>query len=144
MVATVREFYTGWLTHWGEKLAQTDAKSTAEALDDILRLNASVVLYVSSSTCFHLLSFGSLFNTLFTLLLILFYHGLCALVTDGSWRYKFRVYSGADTESGASDFQPDMTSYDYVSTYKATCLLFDGIMLILQRAISFTFSELSY
>lgn len=44
-----REFYTGWLTHWGELLAQTDAASTALALDNVLHLNASVVLYVSSS-----------------------------------------------------------------------------------------------
>lgn len=71
------EFYTGWLTHWGEKLAQTDAKSTAEALDDILRLNASVVLY---------------------------------MVHGGT---NFGFYSGANTGSGASDFQPDITSYDY-------------------------------
>ncbi|KAG0588316.1 hypothetical protein KC19_2G233900 [Ceratodon purpureus] len=71
------EFYTGWLTHWGEKLAQTDAKSTAEALDDILRLNASVVLY---------------------------------MVHGGT---NFGFNSGANTGAGASDFQPDITSYDY-------------------------------
>lgn len=40
------EFYTGWLSHWGERLAQTDPKKTAEALDAILRLNASVVLHM--------------------------------------------------------------------------------------------------
>ena len=39
--------------HWGERLGQTDAKKTAKALDDILQLNASVVLYVSSSSCFN-------------------------------------------------------------------------------------------
>lgn len=42
-----REFYTGWLSHWGERLAHTDAQSTANALDSVLQLNASVVLYVS-------------------------------------------------------------------------------------------------
>ena len=42
-----REFYTGWLSHWGERLAHTDAQSTAKALDSVLQLNASVVLYVS-------------------------------------------------------------------------------------------------
>jgi beta-galactosidase len=40
------EFYTGWLTHWGERIAQTDAASTASDLDHVLSLNASVVLYV--------------------------------------------------------------------------------------------------
>ncbi|KAG0618989.1 hypothetical protein M758_4G107400 [Ceratodon purpureus] len=40
------EFYTGSMSHWGERLGQTDAKKTAKALDDILRLNASVVLYM--------------------------------------------------------------------------------------------------
>ncbi|XP_024391884.1 beta-galactosidase 17 isoform X2 [Physcomitrium patens] len=71
------EFYTGWLTHWGERLAQTDAKSTAVALDDILRLNASVVLY---------------------------------MVHGGT---NFGFWSGANTGAGPSDFQPDITSYDY-------------------------------
>lgn len=42
-----REFYTGWLSHWGERLAHTDAQTTAKALDAVLQLNASVVLYVS-------------------------------------------------------------------------------------------------
>ena len=41
-----REFYTGWLTHWGEKSAQTDAQFTARELQRILSQNASVVLYV--------------------------------------------------------------------------------------------------
>ena len=41
-----REFYTGWLTHWGEKNAETDANYTAAALEKILSRNGSVVLYV--------------------------------------------------------------------------------------------------
>lgn len=41
-----REFYTGWLTHWGEDIAHTDAKSTAAALRKILEKNGSAVLYV--------------------------------------------------------------------------------------------------
>lgn len=41
-----REFYTGWLTHWGENIARTDAKSTAAALGKILEKNGSAVLYV--------------------------------------------------------------------------------------------------
>ncbi|CAI9114339.1 OLC1v1015047C1 [Oldenlandia corymbosa var. corymbosa] len=40
------EFYTGWLTHWGEKIASTSATFTANSLEKILSLNASVVLYV--------------------------------------------------------------------------------------------------
>lgn len=43
-----REFYTGWLTHWGEKLAETSAEFTAAALEKILARNASAVLYVCS------------------------------------------------------------------------------------------------
>ncbi|KAI5413772.1 variant 2, Beta-galactosidase 17 [Lathyrus oleraceus] len=41
------EFYTGWLTHWGEKNAKTDADSTAAALEEILRKNGSAVLYMA-------------------------------------------------------------------------------------------------
>lgn len=48
----VSEFYTGWLTHWGEKIAQTDADSTAAALEEILRKNGSAVLYVCHNLCF--------------------------------------------------------------------------------------------
>ena len=46
MNACFREFYTGWLTHWGEKMAQTDADFTASALKKILAMNGSAVLYV--------------------------------------------------------------------------------------------------
>ncbi|KAI4355504.1 hypothetical protein L6164_004268 [Bauhinia variegata] len=41
------EFYTGWLTHWGEKIAKTDADFTAAALENILRKNGSAVLYMA-------------------------------------------------------------------------------------------------
>ncbi|CAL4902048.1 unnamed protein product [Urochloa decumbens] len=41
------EFYTGWLTHWGESIATTDATSTAKALKTILCRNASAVLYMA-------------------------------------------------------------------------------------------------
>ncbi|KAL1814359.1 hypothetical protein ACET3Z_016933 [Daucus carota] len=41
------EFYTGWLTHWGENIAHTDAKSTAAALGKILEKNGSAVLYMA-------------------------------------------------------------------------------------------------
>uniref|UniRef100_A0A6V7QTJ0 beta-galactosidase n=1 Tax=Ananas comosus var. bracteatus TaxID=296719 RepID=A0A6V7QTJ0_ANACO len=43
------EFYTGWLTHWGENIATTDANFTAKALQRILSLNGSAVLYVYGS-----------------------------------------------------------------------------------------------
>ncbi|KNA18029.1 hypothetical protein SOVF_074550 [Spinacia oleracea] len=41
------EFYTGWLTHWGEKIAKTDADFTAAELEKILSRNGSVVLYMA-------------------------------------------------------------------------------------------------
>ncbi|KAF8393544.1 hypothetical protein HHK36_021788 [Tetracentron sinense] len=41
------EFYTGWLTHWGEKIAATDADFTAAALETILSKNGSAVLYMA-------------------------------------------------------------------------------------------------
>ncbi|XP_062156120.1 beta-galactosidase 17 [Alnus glutinosa] len=41
------EFYTGWLTHWGEKIAETNADSTATALEKILERNGSAVLYMA-------------------------------------------------------------------------------------------------
>ncbi|KAA8541682.1 hypothetical protein F0562_022834 [Nyssa sinensis] len=40
------EFYTGWLTHWGEDIAKTDAEFTADALEKILSRNGSAVLYM--------------------------------------------------------------------------------------------------
>lgn len=41
-----REFYTGWLTHWGEDLQHTGAGFTASALEKIFSQNGSAVLYV--------------------------------------------------------------------------------------------------
>ncbi|ONK59308.1 uncharacterized protein A4U43_C08F5110 [Asparagus officinalis] len=41
------EFYTGWLTHWGEKNAETNADTTAAALQKILSRNGSAVLYMA-------------------------------------------------------------------------------------------------
>ncbi|KAL8159264.1 hypothetical protein V2J09_000801 [Rumex salicifolius] len=41
------EFYTGWLTHWGEKNAKTDASFTASELEKILSRNVSAVLYMA-------------------------------------------------------------------------------------------------
>ncbi|XP_065866743.1 beta-galactosidase 17 isoform X2 [Euphorbia lathyris] len=41
------EFYTGWLTHWGEKIAHTDADFTASSLEKILSRNGSAVLYMA-------------------------------------------------------------------------------------------------
>lgn len=41
------EFYTGWLTHWGEKNANTDANFTAASLENILSRNGSAVLYMA-------------------------------------------------------------------------------------------------
>ncbi|OEL35585.1 Beta-galactosidase 8 [Dichanthelium oligosanthes] len=41
------EFYTGWLTHWGESIATTDATTTAKALKAILCRNGSAVLYMA-------------------------------------------------------------------------------------------------
>lgn len=50
----ISEFYTGWLTHWGEEIAKTGADFTAAALEKILQKNGSVVLYVCLT--FHLLA----------------------------------------------------------------------------------------
>ncbi|KAL4588832.1 hypothetical protein LXL04_001728 [Taraxacum kok-saghyz] len=41
------EFYMGWLTHWGENMAKTDAFSTASALEIILSRNGSAMLYMA-------------------------------------------------------------------------------------------------
>ncbi|XP_038875608.1 beta-galactosidase 17 [Benincasa hispida] len=41
------EFYTGWLTHWGENMATTDANTTAAALSEILAGKGSAVLYMA-------------------------------------------------------------------------------------------------
>ncbi|KAI9079217.1 hypothetical protein K1719_038822 [Acacia pycnantha] len=43
----ISEFYTGWFTHWGERIAATDADFTAAALEKILQTNGSAVLYMA-------------------------------------------------------------------------------------------------
>mmetsp|Transcript_26095 Transcript_26095/g.62872 ORF Transcript_26095/g.62872 Transcript_26095/m.62872 type:complete len:567 (-) Transcript_26095:168-1868(-) len=43
----VSEFYTGWLTHWGEPMANTSANDTASHLENILSTNGSVSLYMA-------------------------------------------------------------------------------------------------
>ncbi|KAM9975015.1 hypothetical protein ACTFIW_008488 [Dictyostelium discoideum] len=41
------EYYTGWITNWGDaSAARTDASVVAQGLDDILSLNASVNMYM--------------------------------------------------------------------------------------------------
>uniref|UniRef100_A0A7N0RH82 Beta-galactosidase n=1 Tax=Kalanchoe fedtschenkoi TaxID=63787 RepID=A0A7N0RH82_KALFE len=75
--ALCTEFYTGWLTHWGETMAKTDGDYVAARVENVLSRNASIVLYMA--------------------------HG-------GT---NFGFYSGANTGANESDFQPDLTSYDY-------------------------------
>ena len=41
------EFYTGWLTHWGEPMARTSSKFLASSLDYMLYRNTSVNLYMA-------------------------------------------------------------------------------------------------
>ena len=41
------EFYTGWLTHWGEAMANTSAAGVASSLEAILSTNGSVSLYMA-------------------------------------------------------------------------------------------------
>ena len=40
------EFYTGWLDYWGKAHSRVDSKQVAESLDAILKLNASVNMYM--------------------------------------------------------------------------------------------------
>eukprot|EP01125_Pyxidicula_operculata_P006724 TRINITY_DN230_c1_g2_i1.p1 TRINITY_DN230_c1_g2~~TRINITY_DN230_c1_g2_i1.p1 ORF type:complete len:631 (-),score=78.40 TRINITY_DN230_c1_g2_i1:21-1913(-) len=40
------EFYSGWLTRWGEKIANTSSTEFANALDKLLSMNASVSIYM--------------------------------------------------------------------------------------------------
>ena len=41
------EYYTGWLTHWGESMANTSSAEVAQWLDKLLSMNmASVSLYM--------------------------------------------------------------------------------------------------
>eukprot|EP01129_Flabellula_baltica_P011043 TRINITY_DN4755_c0_g1_i1.p1 TRINITY_DN4755_c0_g1~~TRINITY_DN4755_c0_g1_i1.p1 ORF type:complete len:628 (+),score=123.08 TRINITY_DN4755_c0_g1_i1:1051-2934(+) len=41
------EYYTGWLTHWGENMANTSSAEVAEYLDKILSLDGNVNLYMA-------------------------------------------------------------------------------------------------
>ncbi|MCO5584507.1 hypothetical protein L7F22_038435 [Adiantum nelumboides] len=43
----ISEFYTGWLTHWTEAIITTSSEQAAAALEKILSLNASAVLYMA-------------------------------------------------------------------------------------------------
>ncbi|KAM7254455.1 hypothetical protein ACFE04_003835 [Oxalis oulophora] len=73
------EFYTGWLTHWGEKNAETDADFTAASLEKILSRNGSAMAHGGTN---------------------------------------FGFYNGANTGGTESDYQPDLTSYDYDAPIK--------------------------
>eukprot|EP00013_Stygamoeba_regulata_P005238 CAMPEP_0177628690 /NCGR_PEP_ID=MMETSP0447-20121125/266_1 /TAXON_ID=0 /ORGANISM="Stygamoeba regulata, Strain BSH-02190019" /LENGTH=653 /DNA_ID=CAMNT_0019129955 /DNA_START=118 /DNA_END=2079 /DNA_ORIENTATION=- len=42
----VSEFYSGWLTHWGEKMANTSSAELAQATAHLLSLGASVNFYM--------------------------------------------------------------------------------------------------
>jgi hypothetical protein len=46
----------------------------------------------------------------------------------------FGFYSGANTGAGVSDYQPDITSYDYVST----CELLLGMLLTLFYIVDYS------
>ena len=103
-----REFYTGWLTHWGESIATTDASSTAKALKSILCRNGSAVLYVCNEspffTAFHL--HFSFTNSIF--------HEICFQMAHGGTNFGF--YNGANTGQTEFEYKADLTSYDYAST----------------------------
>lgn len=43
----VSEFYSGWLTHWGENMANTSSSSFAFYLDQLLAMQASVSMYMA-------------------------------------------------------------------------------------------------
>ncbi|KAF0924308.1 hypothetical protein E2562_010007 [Oryza meyeriana var. granulata] len=104
------EFYTGWLTHWGESIATTDASSTAKALKRILCHNGSAVLYVC-----HLSLFISAFHLHF-LSIILFLNEICIQMAHGGTNFGF--YNGANTGQNESDYKADLTSYDYDAPIK--------------------------
>jgi len=72
------EYYTGWLTHFGEDIATTDTASMIATMQDMIDANMSFNLYMA--------------------------HG-------GT---NFGFWAGANG-GGGSDYQPDITSYDYNS-----------------------------
>jgi beta-galactosidase len=104
-----REFYTGWLTHWGESIATTDARSTAKALKDILCRNGSAVLYVCHWNLFISVFHLQLGSTYF------FSHEICFQMAHGGTNFGF--YNGANTGQDESEYKADLTSYDYVSIF---------------------------
>lgn len=40
------EYYPGWLTHWGEKLASVNTSAVVKTLKGLLDYNASVNFYI--------------------------------------------------------------------------------------------------
>lgn len=40
------EFYTGWLTHWGEKFQRADTNAVSNTLDEMLARNASINFFM--------------------------------------------------------------------------------------------------
>lgn len=72
------EYYSGWLTHFGEDIAMTDTASMVATMQDMIEANMSFNLYMA--------------------------HG-------GT---NFGFWAGANG-GGGTDYQPDITSYDYNS-----------------------------
>lgn len=40
------EYYTGWLTHWGERIASVKPEDVAKTLGDIISYGANVNFYM--------------------------------------------------------------------------------------------------
>ncbi|OAY36500.1 beta-galactosidase 17 isoform X2 [Manihot esculenta] len=84
------EFYTGWLTHWGEDLQHTGAGFTASALEKIFSQNGSAVLYMAHG--------GTNFG---------FYNGANTIADESGYTYKPDItsydYDAPIKESGDVD-----------------------------------------
>ncbi|XP_031263428.1 beta-galactosidase 17 isoform X1 [Pistacia vera] len=101
------EFYTGWLTHWGEKIAATSADSTASYLEKILSKNGSAVLYVAHG--------GTNFG---------FYNGANTGVDDSDYKPDLTSYDydAPIKESGDVDNAKFKAIRGVVEKYSATSL----------------------
>ena len=95
------EFYTGWLTHWGEQMANTSTAAIIKTLDEIISLNGSVSFYMVIPTKIYLREEESKRKEKCITCFFCQAHG-------GS---NFGFWSGAN--GALKDYQPHITSYDY-------------------------------
>lgn len=104
---TNSEYYTGWLTHWGESMANTSSVGTAGGLSAFLAAGSSINLYMGEFVA------GIMIVIFAVSAVCLFLTPVLPPPPAGYGGTNFGFWNGAN--GGGSSFQPVITSYDYDS-----------------------------